>query len=102
MGTTWDLCNDKDFRIKLCTGISQDFLIIVHHEMGHLQYKDLPYTLRTEANEGKQFVSDMCQILSFAFNLKLNKRLARSHWRYYWIIGFNPSLSQTHQIIKQR
>lgn len=69
MGSAWDLCNGKDFRIKMCTLISQDFLITVHHEMGHIQYmmqyKDLPYTFRTGANEGTyRAISDELTIMA--------------------------------------
>ena len=43
-------------RIKMCTGINQENLITIHHEMGHceyyLAYKDLPYAYRSGANPG--------------------------------------------------
>lgn len=44
------------FRIKMCTDITMEDLITVHHEMGHiqyyLQYKDKPVIYRSGANPG--------------------------------------------------
>ena len=44
------------FRIKMCTDITMEDLITIHHEMGHiqyyLQYKNLPLVFRTGANPG--------------------------------------------------
>lgn len=43
-------------RIKMCTKITMDDFLTVHHEMGHNQYqmayRKLPYLLRDGANEG--------------------------------------------------
>ncbi|XP_055868870.1 angiotensin-converting enzyme-like [Biomphalaria glabrata] len=54
--TAYDLYNGKDFRIKMCTDITQENLVIVHHEMGHvqyyMQYKDQPLVFRDGANNG--------------------------------------------------
>lgn len=54
--SAWDFCDGKDFRIKMCTNINMEDFIVIHHEMGHiqyyLQYKDLPLPLRTGANPG--------------------------------------------------
>jgi len=54
--SAWDFYNRKDFRIKMCTSVQMDELIVVHHEMGHvqyyLQYKDQPVTFREGANPG--------------------------------------------------
>lgn len=40
----------------MCTGMTQENLITIHHEMGHceyyLAYKDLPYAYRSGANPG--------------------------------------------------
>lgn len=36
--SAWDMCNGKDFRIKQCTDISMEDMIVAHHEMGHIQY----------------------------------------------------------------
>lgn len=40
----------------MCTGVNQENLITIHHEMGHceyyLAYKDLPYAYRSGANPG--------------------------------------------------
>lgn len=54
--SAWDFCNGKDFRIKMCTKITQEDFITVHHEMGHIQYfilyKDQPIPFRNGANPG--------------------------------------------------
>ncbi|XP_043928727.1 angiotensin-converting enzyme 2-like [Protopterus annectens] len=54
--TAWDLGNRNDFRILMCTEITMDDFLTIHHEMGHIQYymayAHLPYLLRDGANEG--------------------------------------------------
>ncbi|XP_021068150.1 angiotensin-converting enzyme [Mus pahari] len=54
--SAWDFYNGKDFRIKQCTSVNMEDLVIAHHEMGHIQYfmqyKDLPVTFREGANPG--------------------------------------------------
>ncbi|XP_059145135.1 angiotensin-converting enzyme-like [Physella acuta] len=49
-----DFYNKVDFRIKMCTEITQYNLMIIHHEMGHIhyymQYKDLPVIFKQEPN----------------------------------------------------
>lgn len=54
--SAWDFYNQKDFRIKMCTEVNMEELIVIHHEMGHiqyfLQYKDLPVVFRGGANPG--------------------------------------------------
>lgn len=53
--SAWDFCKG-DVRIKMCTRMTQEHLITIHHEMGHceydLAYKDLPYAYRSGANPG--------------------------------------------------
>ena len=48
-GSTLLLC-----RIKMCTKVTMDDFLTIHHEMGHiqyyLQYKDLPISFRSGAN----------------------------------------------------
>lgn len=43
-------------RIKQCTTVSMEDLVVAHHEMGHIQYfmqyKHLPLTFREGANPG--------------------------------------------------
>lgn len=43
-------------RIKQCTEITEQELVVAHHEMGHieyfLQYKDQPFKFREGANDG--------------------------------------------------
>ncbi|CAD5120116.1 DgyrCDS8693 [Dimorphilus gyrociliatus] len=52
--SSWDFYNQKDFRILQCTEINMEWLVITHHEMGHiqyfLQYKHLPVVFRDSAN----------------------------------------------------
>lgn len=54
--SAWDFCDGEDFRIKMCTKITQGDYETVHHEMGHIQYfllyKGLPLPFRTGANPG--------------------------------------------------
>ncbi|XP_067013279.2 angiotensin-converting enzyme [Anabrus simplex] len=52
--SAWDFCIKTDFRIKMCTNVKMEDFIIIHHEMGHIQYyqqyKDQPYVFRKGAN----------------------------------------------------
>lgn len=52
----FDFYNKEDFRIKMCTDPSFEDFIILHHEMGHIQYfmqyKDLPLVFRNSPNPG--------------------------------------------------
>lgn len=54
--SAWDFCDRQDVRIKMCTTITHDDFITIHHEMGHIQYyqeyKDQPLTFRDGANPG--------------------------------------------------
>jgi len=54
--SAWDFYNNDDFRIKQCTRIDMEDLIVVHHEMGHVeyfqQYKGQPVVFRNGANSG--------------------------------------------------
>ncbi|KAI5629870.1 angiotensin-converting enzyme 2 isoform X1, partial [Silurus asotus] len=54
--TAWDMGNQEDYRIKMCTTVTMDQFLTAHHEMGHNQYqmayRHLPYLLRDGANEG--------------------------------------------------
>ncbi|CAG0914498.1 unnamed protein product [Notodromas monacha] len=36
--SAWDFCDTQDFRIKMCTEVSFKDLLIVTHEVGHIQY----------------------------------------------------------------
>ncbi|XP_033759589.1 uncharacterized protein LOC117341835 [Pecten maximus] len=38
-GSAWDFYKYYDYRIKMCTDITQDDLYTVHHEMGHTYYQ---------------------------------------------------------------
>uniref|UniRef100_W8AG00 Angiotensin-converting enzyme n=2 Tax=Ceratitis capitata TaxID=7213 RepID=W8AG00_CERCA len=52
--SAWDFCNRHDFRVKVCSEISQKGLLSAHHEMAHiqyfLQYRHLPKVFRNGAN----------------------------------------------------
>uniref|UniRef100_A0A1E1WWB8 Angiotensin-converting enzyme n=1 Tax=Tityus obscurus TaxID=1221240 RepID=A0A1E1WWB8_TITOB len=54
--SAWDLCDKRDFRIKMCMECTMDFLITTHHEMGHvqyyMQYANQPHVFRKGANPG--------------------------------------------------
>lgn len=56
----------KNFRIKQCTSVTEDQLLTVHHEMGHIvyyqNYKHLPRLFRRGANPGIR------HILLFSFH----------------------------------
>ncbi|XP_048726863.2 angiotensin-converting enzyme-like isoform X2 [Ostrea edulis] len=67
--SAWDFYDGKDFRIKQCTAITEDQLLTVHHEMGHIvyyqNYKHLPRLFRRGANPG--FHEGMADIVSLSF-----------------------------------
>ncbi|KAF5307920.1 hypothetical protein FQR65_LT06487 [Abscondita terminalis] len=54
--SAWDFHNGRDFRIKMCTRVTFEDFITIHHEMGHIQYymlyKNQPITFRDGANPG--------------------------------------------------
>lgn len=45
------------FSIKMCTDVTMDKLVTIHHEMGHveyyMQYNDQPLIFQDGANPGK-------------------------------------------------
>ncbi|CAN7988334.1 unnamed protein product [Ixodes hexagonus] len=55
--SAWDFCGSGDVRIKQCTQVKMDDLLVVHHEMGHIEYYlnyvKQPYYFRAGANPGK-------------------------------------------------
>lgn len=67
--SAWDFYDSKDFRIKQCTSVTEDQLLTVHHEMGHIvyyqNYKHLPRLFRRGANPG--FHEGMADIVSLSF-----------------------------------
>ncbi|XP_015791405.1 angiotensin-converting enzyme isoform X2 [Tetranychus urticae] len=54
--SAWDFCDGDDVRIKMCTQRNMKEFIVIHHEMGHIQYyiqyKNQPYVFRGGANPG--------------------------------------------------
>lgn len=67
--SAWDFYDENDFRIKQCTSVTEDQLLTVHHEMGHIvyyqNYKHLPRLFRRGANPG--FHEGMADIVSLSF-----------------------------------
>lgn len=37
--TAWDFSDGKDFRVRMCTRITFEDLLTIHHELGHTQYQ---------------------------------------------------------------
>ncbi|XP_012944355.1 angiotensin-converting enzyme [Aplysia californica] len=54
--SAWDFYKDSDVRIKMCTDVTHEDLMTIHHEMGHiqyyLQYQNQSVLFRTGANPG--------------------------------------------------
>lgn len=49
--SAWDFCRDNDVRIKQCTDVAMSDLLIIHHEMGHVEYY-LKYAKQPEFFKG--------------------------------------------------
>ncbi|KAK3105656.1 hypothetical protein FSP39_002751 [Pinctada imbricata] len=54
--SAWDLYTGTDFRIKMCTNVNMNDLVVVHHEMGHIvydmEYAHQPVSFMNSANNG--------------------------------------------------
>lgn len=54
--SAWDMYQDSDVRIKMCTEVDTHYLYVVHHELGHIQYyllyENQPTAFRGAANPG--------------------------------------------------
>ncbi len=54
--SAWDLDDEEDVRIKMCTEINSEDFFTVHHELGHnfyqRAYKDQPYLYKNGAHDG--------------------------------------------------
>ncbi|OYW22015.1 MAG: peptidyl-dipeptidase [Sphingomonas sp. 12-62-6] len=54
--SAWDLDNQDDIRIKMCTKVNGDDFVTIHHELGHnyyqRAYKAQPYLYKNGANDG--------------------------------------------------
>jgi peptidyl-dipeptidase A len=52
----WDFANDYDFRISMCTSVSEEDLKTVNHEMNHIEYymaySNQPAIFKNGANAG--------------------------------------------------
>ncbi|MGB7406003.1 MAG: M2 family metallopeptidase, partial [Pacificimonas sp.] len=62
--SAWDLDNEEDIRIKMCTKVNADDFVTVHHELGHnyyqRAYKDQPFLYKGSANDGfHEAIGDM-------------------------------------------
>jgi peptidyl-dipeptidase A len=54
--SAWDIDNKDDIRIKMCTEVTGDDFVTVHHELGHnfyqRAYKNQPFLFQNGANDG--------------------------------------------------
>ena len=54
--SAWDVDNDQDVRVKMCTRVNADDFYTVHHELGHNVYQRAyakqPFLFRGGANDG--------------------------------------------------
>lgn len=54
--SAWDIDDQDDVRIKMCTEVTGEDFVTVHHELGHnfyqRAYKKQPYLFRGSANDG--------------------------------------------------
>lgn len=54
--SAWDLDDEDDVRIKMCTEVNSEDFYTVHHELGHnfyqRAYKDQPYLYKNGAHDG--------------------------------------------------
>jgi peptidyl-dipeptidase A len=72
-----DFYNGKDFGIKMCTKITMEDLVTIHHEMGHVEYfmaySHQPIKFRDGANPGFHEAIGDTMALSVATPKHLNK-----------------------------
>ncbi len=62
--SAWDIDNEDDIRIKMCTKVNADDFVTVHHELGHnyyqRAYKAQPFLYKDSANDGfHEAIGDM-------------------------------------------
>ncbi|MBZ6379474.1 peptidyl-dipeptidase [Pacificimonas flava] len=54
--SAWDVDNEDDLRIKMCTRVNADDFVTVHHELGHnfyqRAYSNQPFLYKGSANDG--------------------------------------------------
>lgn len=54
--SAWDIDNQDDLRIKMCTKVETDDFVTIHHELGHnyyqRAYKAQPFLFKNGANDG--------------------------------------------------
>ncbi len=54
--SAWDVDDEEDIRIKMCTEVNAEDFYTVHHELGHnyyqRAYKDVPYLYKDGAHDG--------------------------------------------------
>jgi len=54
--SAWDIDNQDDLRIKMCTKVNSDDFVTIHHELGHnyyqRAYKAQPFLFKNGANDG--------------------------------------------------
>jgi len=62
--SAWDVDNEEDLRIKMCTRVNADDFVTVHHELGHNYYQraynEQPFLYLNSANDGfHEAIGDM-------------------------------------------
>ncbi|KAF2347543.1 Peptidase M2 peptidyl-dipeptidase A, partial [Trinorchestia longiramus] len=71
--SAWDMCNGRDYRVKMCTDITMEDFIKAHHELGHIQYdmlyRNQPFLFRTDLNHLFGVAVSKVAFLPFAFVL---------------------------------
>jgi len=54
--SAWDIDNEDDIRIKMCTKVNSEDFVTIHHELGHnyyqRAYKAQPFIYKNGANDG--------------------------------------------------
>ncbi len=65
--SAWNLNSRDDLRIKMCTEPTEEDLLTIHHELGHIfyyqSYRSLPFLFQSGANDGfHEAVGDAIQL----------------------------------------
>lgn len=80
---SWDFCNKRDYRIKMCASVDVTSFISMLNELGQIQYfmqyKELPITLRRAANPSVAEAIAGAITLSSATNAQHLSKVCMSH-----------------------
>jgi len=96
--SAWDF-GKNDLRIKMCTKVTQEDMLVAHHEQGHLYYdhyyRNQTYLFRTGANDGfHEAIGDTIQLSvlvpSHLYEIGLLDKLDDS---YEQLINFQMSVA---------